>query len=170
MKTIGDSLHALLAPQPGERLLEVGAGSGTYALGLADAVLPDGTLDLVDDQPRLLAVAMRRAQERGVANVTAVVADERYLPFDDGRFDAAYLIAALGRVPDPKAALREVARVLRWDGRVVVGELNGDPHMIGPARLRTVAASAALQIMRREIAECGYLAELVSTGGIDAAA
>jgi ubiquinone/menaquinone biosynthesis C-methylase UbiE len=167
---IGDSLHALLAPKPGERLLEVGAGSGMYALELAEAVVPDGTIDLVDDQPRLLEVAMRRARERGLANVTGVFADVRYLPFDDGTFDAAYLIAALGRVTSPEAALTEIARVLRGGGRVVVGELNDDPHVIGPARLRRLAASAAFQVSRRDFAECGYLAELVLTGGTDTAA
>jgi ubiquinone/menaquinone biosynthesis C-methylase UbiE len=154
MQMIGDSLHAILAPRPGERLLEVGAGSGMYALELADAILPGGTIDLVDDQPRLLEVAIRRARERRLANVTAVFADVRYLPFDDGAFDAAYVIAALGRVTSPEAALQEIARVLRRGGRLVVGELNDDPHVIGPARLRTLAACAAFQISRRDSPSC----------------
>jgi ubiquinone/menaquinone biosynthesis C-methylase UbiE len=118
----------------------------------------------------LLEVAIRRARERRLANVTAVFADVRYLPFDDGGFDAAYVIAALGRVTSPEAALKEIARVLRRGGRLVVGELNDDPHVIGPARLRTLAARAPFQMSRRDVAECGYLAELLLTGGPDPAA
>jgi len=72
-----------------------------YALELAEAVVPDGTIDLVDDQPRLLEVAMRRARERGLANVTGVFADVRYLPFDDGTFDAAYLAVVIPNAMHP---------------------------------------------------------------------
>jgi ubiquinone/menaquinone biosynthesis C-methylase UbiE len=170
MLMMGDHLHALLAPTPGERLLEVGAGSGMYALEVADAVLPGGSIAMVDDQPRMLEVAMARARDRGLGNVTAVFADVRYLPFEDRSFDAAYLIAALGGVTGPEAAVLEIARVLRSGGRVVVGELHDDPHMVGPARLRTMAASAGFRISHRVNADCGYLAELQSPGRADLAA
>ena len=167
---MGVRLQALLAPRSGEQLLEVGAGNGLYALEVAHALLPSGGIDMVDDQPRMLDAAVRRARERGLYNITAVFADVRFLPFEDGRFDSAYMIASLGHVTDPDATLIEIARVLVSSGRVVVGELHDDPHMLGPARLRTLAASAGFRLARRETASCGYLAELVSPGGRDVAA
>jgi ubiquinone/menaquinone biosynthesis C-methylase UbiE len=159
---IADGVHALLAPAPGQRLLEIGAGHGTYALEVASAVLPGGAITMVDDQPHLLDQALRCAHERGLANVSAAFADVRLLPFEDDSFDAAYLVAALGRFFDVHAALPEIARVVAPTGRIVVGELHGDPHMVGPATLRTLAARAGLDVVRRTTVDCGHLSALAA--------
>ena len=76
---------------------------------------------------------MRRAGERGVANVEPSQADAAALPYDDDSMDAVVLTAVLGEIPDREGALREIARVLRPGGRLVVGELFGDPHFTGHA-------------------------------------
>jgi ubiquinone/menaquinone biosynthesis C-methylase UbiE len=75
-------------------------------------------------------------------------ADARELPYPDDAFDGAYLVTVLGEVPDQDAALRELRRVLKPEGRVVVGELFGDPHMVTHAALRERAAAAGLQVER----------------------
>ena len=51
------------------------------------------------------------------------------MPFPDDSFDGAFLVTVLGEVPDQVAALRELRRVVRPNGRIVV-ELFGDPHMV----------------------------------------
>ena len=75
-------------------------------------------------------------------NVTATRGDARTLPYPDGAFDAAYLVGVLGEIPDEPAALRELRRVLKSDGRLVVGEVAIDPDFVrlGPLRERTGAA------------------------------
>jgi ubiquinone/menaquinone biosynthesis C-methylase UbiE len=80
------------------------------------------------------------------------------MPYPDGRFDAAYLVAVLGEIPDQAAALGELARVLAPGGRLVVGELFGDPHWVSPARLRARAADAGLELVRRSGTPLGYFA------------
>ena len=92
---------------------------------------------------------MRRAGERGLANIAPTQGDARRLPYPDGAFDAAYLVTVLGEIPDQEAALRELARVLRPGGRLVVGELFGDPHWVAPAQLRRRAEAAGLRFNRR---------------------
>ena len=72
----------------------------------------------------------RGASDRGVTNVRPTLGDAQALPFDDDAFDAAVLVTVLGEIPDQEQALREIARVLRPGGRLVVGELFGDPHMV----------------------------------------
>jgi ubiquinone/menaquinone biosynthesis C-methylase UbiE len=160
-----DALFTVLGPKVDERILEVGAGSGCYALEVAEAVAPGGTVDIVDGLPDRLDDAMRAARERGLDNVSPTLGDGRYLPFGDAWFDAAYMMAALGDVPDQPAALAELSRVLCPGGRLVIGELHGDPHRIDPARLRQSAALAGLRIVRRFDRRSGYVALLAHGGG-----
>jgi len=161
---IRDALFSALAPERGERILEVGAGSGAYALEVAEEVAPDGTVDIVDGLPDRLEDAVCAARERGLDNVSPTLGDGRYLPFGDSWFDGAYMIAALGDVPDAAAALAELARVLRPGGRLAIGELNGDPHRVEPDRLLMSAAAAGLQIVRRLDRRGGYIALLAHDG------
>src|SRR4051812_6950583 len=155
-----DPLRALLAPRAGERVLEIGAGNGSYTLEIAAAVLPDGTVDILDAHPEQLAEAMRAADRRGLRNVSPTLGVARYLPFEDATFDAAYLVAALGDQPDSAAALAEVRRVTRADGRLVVGELNGDPHRLAPAQLGACAEGDRLPVAPRVPGLLGYGAPL----------
>src|SRR4051812_39335135 len=159
-----DVLFTALAPQRGERILEVGAGSGCYALEVAEEVGPDGTVDIVDGLPDRLEDAVAAARERGLDNLSPTLGDGRYLPFGDSWFDGAYMIAALGDVPDQPAALAELARVLRPGGAPATRAVNGAPPPVAPERLRESAAAAGLRIVRRPPRRCGYLALLAHDG------
>lgn len=153
-------LRDVLAPKPGERILEVGPGTGYYSFEVAGWIAPGGQLEIVDVQREMADHTMRRARERGVSNVVASVADVRRLPYEDSSFDAAYLVAVLGEVPDQEAALRELARVLRPSGRLVVGELFGDPHWVSPGSLRRRAETAGLEYQQRSGTFLGYFMSL----------
>src|SRR5689334_5690870 len=61
-------LREVLAPEPGERVLEVGPGTGYYTLEVADWVSPGGSLEIVDVQQEMLDHTMRRVRERGLSN------------------------------------------------------------------------------------------------------
>jgi ubiquinone/menaquinone biosynthesis C-methylase UbiE len=106
-------LREVLTPKLGERVLEVGPGTGYYALDVAGWLGPGGTLDVLDLQREMLDHVLRRARERSIANVAATQGDAQSLPYPDNSFDAAYLTAVLGEVPDQELALRELRRVLK---------------------------------------------------------
>jgi ubiquinone/menaquinone biosynthesis C-methylase UbiE len=142
-------LREILEPRPGERLLEVGPGTGYYALPVAEWLLPGGTLDVLDVQQEMLDHTLRRAREGGIENITASRADARELPYGDDSFDGAYLVTVLGEIPDQDAALRELRRVVRPGGRIVVGELFGDPHMVTHSSLAQRAGDAGLRVERK---------------------
>src|SRR5688500_8028286 len=142
-------LREILDPRPGERLLEVGPGTGYYSLPVAEWLSPGGTLDIVDVQQQMLDHTMRRARDQGVANITPTLADARELPFRDDSFDGAYLVTVLGEIPDQDPALRELRRVTRPGGRIVVGELFGDPHMVTHSTLARRAGEAGLPVERK---------------------
>ena len=71
------------------------------------------------------------------------------LPYPDETFDAAYLVATLGEIPDQRRALGELRRVLKPGGRLVVGEGLPDPHMVRFAPLHEQAAASGLTLERR---------------------
>ncbi len=142
-------LREALDPQPGERILEVGPGTGYYALPVARWLAPGGTLELLDLQREMLDHTLQRAAEQDVAGIVATQADATRMPYEDASMDAAYLVLVLGEIPDQDAALRELHRVVRPGGRVVVGELLGDPHWVSPATLRRRAEAAGLRYERR---------------------
>jgi ubiquinone/menaquinone biosynthesis C-methylase UbiE len=137
-------LREVLAPEPGERMLEVGPGTGYYTLDLAEWVGPDGGVEIIDLQQEMLDHTMRRAGERRLSNIVATQGDATALPYEPDTFDAALLVAVLGEIPDSDAALRELHRVLKPGGRLVVGELFGDPHFTTFASLRHRAEEASL--------------------------
>jgi ubiquinone/menaquinone biosynthesis C-methylase UbiE len=66
------------------------------------------------------------------------------LPYREGAFDAAFLVAVLGEVPEPRTCVAEVARVLRPGGVLSVTELPGDPDALSAAEVRAMAGSAGL--------------------------
>ena len=156
-----ERLREVLEPQPGERVLEIGPGTGYYTLELASWIEP-GTLEIVDLQQEMLDHTMRRARERGLDNVAATRGDARRLPYPDASFDAACLVTVLGEIPDQDAALREIARVLAPGGRLVVGELFGDPHYTSPGALRRRGEAAGLRFDFRSGPALGYFARLVA--------
>lgn len=155
-----DRLRQILEPAPGERVLEIGPGTGYYTLDLAEWVGPDGAVEIFDIQQEMLDHTMARARERGISNVHPMLGDARSLPYEDDSFDAAALTAVLGEIPDPDAALREINRVLKPGGRLIVGELFGDPHMVTLSTLRRRAEAASLVFEGHVGPKLGYFARL----------
>jgi SAM-dependent methyltransferase len=153
-----DRLREILTVTPGERLLEVGPGTGYYTLDVAEWAGEEGEVDILDVQQEMLDHTMGRAKERGLANITPRLGDATGMPYEDASFDAAYLITVLGEVPDQDAALRELSRVLKPGGRLVVGELMGDPHYVGLKGMRLRAAAAGLEFERRSGNALGFFA------------
>jgi ubiquinone/menaquinone biosynthesis C-methylase UbiE len=153
-------LREALDPKPGERILEVGPGTGYYALPMAGWLAPGGTLELLDLQREMLDHTLRRAGEQGIDGIVATQADATRMPYEDASLDGAYLVLVLGEIPDQEAALRELHRVVRPGGRVVVGELFGDPHWVSPAALERRANAAGLRLERRIGTPAGYFARL----------
>ena len=107
-------------PRPGDRAIDLGAGAGHAALALAPRV---ARVDAIDPTPEMLGVAARLAAERGITNVAWTEAVAHALPFADATFDIAISRFSIHHWPDPVGSLREVVRVLRPGGRVVLVDL-----------------------------------------------
>jgi arsenite methyltransferase len=97
--------------------LDVGAGPGSITTSLAHAAGPDGLALGVDISEPMLSRAVRAAAGPQVGFLRA---DAQRLPFRDETIDVAVSIAVLQLIPDPAAALSEIARVLKPGGRLAV--------------------------------------------------
>jgi ubiquinone/menaquinone biosynthesis C-methylase UbiE len=154
------NLEDILAPEPGERMLEVGPGTGYYSLDVARRLGEQGRLDIFDIQQEMLDHTCARASEAGLGNLIPTQGDARSLPYADDTFDAAFICMTLGEIPDVDAALRELRRVVRPGGRLVVGESYFDPHVVRADALRERAEVAGLRFERRAGGLAGYFARL----------
>jgi SAM-dependent methyltransferase len=109
-----------LRPDPSDRAVDIGAGAGHATFALAPHV---AHVTAIDPTPEMLGVAERLAAERGIVNVSFTRASADALPFPDAALDAAISRFSIHHWPNPPAAVREMARVLRPGGRVVLIDL-----------------------------------------------
>lgn len=113
---LGRLAMTALAPRPGERILDVGCGSGETTLELADAVAPGGEVLGADISRPLLDVARRRAAGR--AGVSFLEADVQAHPFAPASFDAVFSRFGVMFFADPPAAFANMRRALKPGGRL----------------------------------------------------
>jgi ubiquinone biosynthesis O-methyltransferase len=114
-----DLIVHLIGPPAGLRILDVGCGDGALAVELSKR---GAIVTGIDVSVRMIEAARERARRHGV-EVTFNVAAVQSLPFPPEAFDRVVAVTVLCFVADAGTALREMARVLRPGGRLVIGEL-----------------------------------------------
>ncbi len=100
----------------GQKVLDLGSGTGYPALLAASAVSPGGSVVGVDLSEKMLDVARRKAGNLGLVNIEFMAADVSKLDFEDDTFNAVLSRFCLMFLPDVPAALKEIARVLKPGG------------------------------------------------------
>ncbi len=124
---------AAIAIGAGDRVLDLATGTGDLALEIARRG-PGGRVVGLDPSPRMLAEAETKIAAAGLAGRIALEpGSAEALPFEDDSFDAATIAWGIRNVADRSAALREMARVVRPGGRVVILE-GSEPrgHLLAP--------------------------------------
>lgn len=135
----------LLALRPGERVLDVGCGSGVVTRDVARRVMPGGRVVGLDTSAELLAIAGELARAAALDGaIDFRQGDAHALPFADGEFDAVLAVTVLAHIADAERAIREMVRVAARGARVGVFDFDGDsvllPHPDRALTRRILAA------------------------------
>ncbi len=160
-----------LSPKSGDRILDLGCGNGLFTLELARAVGADGQVTGLDASADMLSSARNRCKDFDTVDLVEGKADD--MPFIDAQFDKAASIQVFEYLDDLRPPLKELHRVLRPNGRLVIGDIHWDSlcwHSDHPGRMtrmielwdghladRTVPAKLP-SCMR----ECGFTVEHVT--------
>jgi SAM-dependent methyltransferase len=126
-----------IAPQPGERVLELAAGLGETGMLAAELVAPMGGVIVSDQAEAMLGGARERALALGLSNVEFQVLNAEWIDLPVASIDIALCRWGYMLMADPSAALRDTRRVLRPSGRVALAvwdRLEHNPWMGLPAQ------------------------------------
>ena len=132
---VATALLKAAAAQPGERVLDVGCGTGATLLPFAEAVGPGGHATGVDISEPMLSVARRRVAERGLNNVTLLLADAQVHAFAPASADLLTSRFGVMFFADHTAAFRNLRKALRPQGRLcmaVWAPMGENTHMRVP--------------------------------------
>lgn len=166
-------LVELLAPGPGERLLDVATGPGVVAIEAARAMGGQGEVVATDIASIWETWVVDAARDAGVGNVTFATMAAEALAYPDGSYDVVGCQFGLMFTPDPLAALNEMNRVLRPGGRLGVAvwsPLDRVAHFATAAALRNVfpAETGEDELSPLSLSEPGLIERLVTDAGFDA--
>jgi 2-polyprenyl-3-methyl-5-hydroxy-6-metoxy-1,4-benzoquinol methylase len=137
----------------GQRVVEIGCGSGNIACWVAQQIAPRGSIMAIDVARDQIEQARRQAQSRDLRNISFQVADAYAPRLPEGSFDLVYCRLVLSHLTQPAAALAAMRSLARPGGRVVCEEIDLGCWLCDPpaaAMIRFFALNAALGERRGE--------------------
>lgn len=161
------TLLAWAALAPGERVLDVASGTGLVSEPAASAVGPEGQVLGIDLSQRMVDAAATRARRLGLAQLRYLRMDAEDIALPDASVDLVACALGLMYMPDPTRALREMRRVLRPGGRLVLAVWGARAHCGWSAVFPIVDAEVATEVcpLFFQLGQEGALAQACAQAG-----
>ena len=119
------ALRWIVDAQRPQRILDIACGTGDFSLAIARRMHADSRITGLDLSEGMLAVMREKVERAGLSErISCLQGDCEAMPFADGRFDVATIAFGIRNFEHREAALREILRVLRPGGRLVILELS----------------------------------------------
>ncbi len=119
-----ENVVAALRLQPGQRVADIGAGTGLYTLMFAPIVGDEGVVYAVDIEPRFLRLINQRVDDLDMTNVVSVLSHPKDITLPSGSVDAVYIADTYHYLDDPEAVMATVRDALVDGGRLFMVEFN----------------------------------------------
>ena len=140
--------------KPGQRIADVGAGTGFFTLLMAEAVGENGWVFAIDISPRFVEHLAKLFDQRSVSNVTTVMGDDDSICLPPGSIDAAFICDVYHHFEYPLQTMQSIHSALTEGGKVVVIDFNRIP---GVSREWTMGhVRAGKQTFIDEIEQAGF--------------
>jgi len=154
---------AHLGLRPGIRVVDIGAGTGYFAIPIAREILPGGRVTALDVEAEMLAKLKAKLDlPDAPGNIDLVQGEAENTTLESGCYDVVLLAQIWHEIDDRKAALAEARRILGRDGRIAILDWRPDADRPpGPKIEHRIPAEAA----RAELTESGWLVDHQSNIG-----
>lgn len=129
IKAMKRRTYELLDAREGQRILEIGCGTGDDARRIAEMIAPSGSLVAIDKSEALISEARKRSRRKD-DSVDFVVGDATKLDLESGTFDACRIERTLIHISEPAAAVKEIVRVLRSGGKLIAYEPDLEAYVL----------------------------------------
>ena len=119
------ALKEIIIPDRSQKIMDLACGTGDFSIAIAGAMSQDSHVTGVDISEGMLAVMKRKVEDAGLTDrIDITVGSGEELPFQENSFDAVTIAFGIRNFEDREQGLREIQRVLKPDGRIIILELS----------------------------------------------
>ena len=153
-----DDIIRHLRLRPGQRIADIGAGTGFFTALMAGEVGPSGLVYAVDITPNFVDLSVQRAKDLGLNNVIGVVNDPRSVQLAENSVDLVFISDTYHHFEYPQSTLRSIHQALAPDGEMVVIDFKripgvSSPWVLGHVRAGEAEVTAEIEAADFELAE-----------------
>jgi ubiquinone/menaquinone biosynthesis C-methylase UbiE len=136
-----DAVVEALGLKPGDRVADVGAGTGYYSRRMATRVRPGGTVFAEDIQPEMLEILVRKLSQEGITNVQSVLGAESDPKLPAGSLDLVLMVDVYHEFSLPFEMLRNIVGALKPGGRIAFVEYKAEDPAVPIKRLHKMSVA-----------------------------
>jgi ubiquinone/menaquinone biosynthesis C-methylase UbiE len=130
-KEINDALKDLLNPKNGDKILDVGCGTGILTRLIAPSLFPKGSITGIDISNQFIELARNHIQDLKYKSIIKFdVGSAEKLPYPDEYFDAVFATRLLIHVDNPQQTIKELKRVVKKKGRIILADWDFDTLVV----------------------------------------